>query len=553
MIRTCEDQLTLTPATPLGVHRAGEPEQRQRLSLRSASNPLRRLGSNVMTNTKTTTFNEFYESLCQLQPDPKKRGKELFEPVCQWYLQTDKLYAHDLKTVWRWGQWPDRWKDQEAGIDLVAETQDGKLWAIQAKDYSGLVPKSEMDKFLAESARKGPNEQPLFAFRLLITTADGLAFHAKDITDASFIPVGVVDRFKLEAAEIDWPVSFEDMRAAPQPEPKSPFPYQVKAINDVLAGFDKHDRGQMIMPCATGKTLTALFIRQELKAGSTLVLVPNLQLLGQTVREWLTNRKVNFIYKPVCSSKSVVGDDEVVESASELGFPVTTNADEIANWLRADSLLPKVVVSTYQSSPDIAKALQQQGVSPFDLVIADEAHRTAGPVGSEFATVLDNEKIPAKKRLFMTATPKVFSERVQKTALEKFDFEHASMDNEEFYGPEFYTLTYQKAKVLGRVCDYEVHIILVKEDDPAYADYLEWAIDRHLVRVDDSGKITDASKVATQIALIKAIKEYGLRRVITFFSRIKTSKEFAGHCQVEQSGQDLRRCVLVNPQVICDA
>ncbi len=472
-------------------------------------------------------FAEFYATLVKLQPNPQKRGKELFEPVCKWYLQNDPLYAHELKQVWLWKDWPGRWKESEAGIDLVGETHDGKLWAIQAKDYSQPLPKTEMDKFLSESARKGTEGNPLFAYRLLITTAPDLCFNAQDITEASFIPVGTVIRNKLEAAQINWPASFADMYAIPQPEPKSPFPYQEKAINDVLNGFSKFDRGQMIMPCATGKTLTSLFIREEMKAGSTLFCVPNLQLLGQTAREWLANRKADFRYKPVCSSKSVIRDDEIVENASDLGFPVTTNADEIADFLRQDSLLPAVVLTTYQSMAEVSKALHQDGVPPFDLVVADEAHRTAGPLGAEFAMVLDNEKIPAKKRLFMTATPKAISAEVQKDAEEKFDFKQASMDNEVLYGPQFYELTYQEAKLLGRVSDYEVNVILVKEDDPTYLKYLQWAVNRNLVRVDDSGKVTDASKVALQIALIKAIKEHGLRRVIAFFSRVKPSREFA--------------------------
>ena len=472
-----------------------------------------------MTNTLTAL-------LTQLDSDNQVRGKQ-FERVCKWYLQNDPLYAHELKYVWLWKEWPERWKEGEAGIDLVAQTHDGKLWAIQAKDYSYPLPKTEMDKFLSESARKGPDGQPLFAYRLLITTTDQLAFHAKDVAEGSFIPVGIVSRSTLEAAEINWPVSFVDLTAVPQPEPKSPLPFQDVAVSDVLNGFAKSDRGQLIMACGTGKTLTSLFIREAMGAGSTLVLVPSLALLGQTVREWLANRKANFAYKPVCSDEGVTGDDPIVTTTSELGFPVTTDAVEIAAFLREDGLLPRVVFSTYQSSPEIAKALHQDGVPPFDLVVADEAHRTAGPMVSDFATVLHDEKIPAKHRLFMTATPRYFTERVQKDAKEKFDFEQASMDSEEKYGPEFYRLTFHEARLLGRLSDYEVHVILVKEDDPTYQDYQEWAVNRRLVRCDENGKIRDASQVAAQIALIQMIKKHGLSRVITFHSRIKNSEEFA--------------------------
>jgi superfamily II DNA or RNA helicase len=464
--------------------------------------------------------------LAQLDPDPRRRGKQ-FEHVCKWYLQNDPVYAHDLKFVWLWKEWPDRWKESEAGIDLVAQTRDGKLWAIQAKDYSNPIPKSEMDKFLSESARKGLGGQPLFAYRLLIATTDELAFHAQDVAKDSFIEVGIRYRRDLEAAEINWPASFADLAPVLQPAPKSPLPHQETAIADVLDGFGTSDRGKLIMPCGTGKTLTALFIREAMAAERTLVLVPSLALLGQTVREWLVNMTADFAYKPVCSDQGVTGGDPIVASTSELGFPVTTDAEEIAAFLREEGLLPRVVFSTYQSSPEIAKALHQNGVPRFDLVIADEAHRTAGSVVSDFATVLHDEKIPAKYRLFMTATPRYFTERTQKAAKEKFGLEQASMDSEEKYGPEFYRLSFHEARLLGRLSDYEVHVILVKEDDPTYQDYLEWAVNRRLVRYHANGKITDAGKLAVQIALIQMIRKHGLSRVITFHSRIKSSAEFA--------------------------
>lgn len=169
-------------------------------------------------------------------------------------------------------------------------------------------------------------------------------------------------------------------------------------MKNVVKGFDSHDRGQMIMACGTGKTLAALFITEKLAADRTLVLVPSLSLLAQTLREWTANTKTGFDFLPVCSDETVAEPDAVVANTSDLGFPVTTKPQEIAAFLRRRSAR-RVVFATYQSSPEIAKAFRLGRVPPFDLVIADEAHRCAGPVSSDFATILDAEEIKARRRL----------------------------------------------------------------------------------------------------------------------------------------------------------
>lgn len=148
------------------------------------------------------------------------------------------------------------------------------------------------------------------------------------------------------------------------------------------------------MACGTGKTLTALFITENLAAERTLVLVPSLSLLAQTLREWTANTKLGFDFLPVCSDETVAEPDAVVSNTSDLGFPVTTDPEEIATFLRRRSG-PRVVFATYQLSPEIAKAFGLGRVPVFDLVIADEAHRCAGPVSSDFATILDSEAIKA--------------------------------------------------------------------------------------------------------------------------------------------------------------
>lgn len=191
----------------------------------------------------------------------------------------------------------------------------------------------------------------------------------------------------------------------------------------------------MIMACGTGKTLTAWFITEKLAAERTLVLVPSLSLLKQTMREWQTaNPKKPFATLPVCSDETVgsLGEDAAVSHTSDLGVPVTTDPEMIAEFLRKRSG-PRVVFSTYQSSPQIAAAFNVGRVPQFDLVIADEAHRVAGKVSSDFGTVLDASAIRGKRRLFMTATPRYFTGRILSAATGA-DYEIASMDDPIRFG-----------------------------------------------------------------------------------------------------------------------
>jgi superfamily II DNA or RNA helicase len=461
----------------------------------------------------------FSDLFARLDPDDNIRGKQ-FERICKWYLQHDPVYAGQLTRVWLWRDWPGRWyPKKEAGIDLVAEHRDGTLWAIQSKAYDPAhsVTKEAMNSFLSESNR------PQFSYRLLIATTDRLGSIARNTMNAQAIPVGHLGRTDLDAVEIDWPASPSDLRARrlPPKEPKGHWAYQGEAMNNVVKEFQQADRGKLIMACGTGKTLTALFIREKLAAERTLVLMPSLQLMKQTIGEWKRNKKVDFDFLPVCSDETVSKDDDdmPVSNTSDLGFPVTTDPEEIATFLRRRSG-PRVVFATYQSSPEIAKAFKMSRVPAFDLAIADEAHRCAAPHSSEFATILDNEKIKAHRRLFMTATPRIYSARVLTTAKEAgYDF--ASMDDEEKFGKVFHRLSFRQAIEHDLLTDYQVAIIGVDN-----ATYRDWAEKAWFITIDGK-EVTDAREVAGQIGLAKAMRRFDLRRVITFHRLRKRAKEFA--------------------------
>jgi superfamily II DNA or RNA helicase len=459
-----------------------------------------------------------FENLAaQFDPvDTKRKGDE-FELVCKWFLENDPTYQHLLRRVWLWKDWPGR-KGIDAGIDLVAEDHDGKLWAIQAKAYAPAysISKANIDKFVAESSRK------VFTHRLLIGTTDKRHHIAATLMDDLGIPFLGLTQLREADDYLDWPASLAALRPAKQLKPKKPWDYQKAAITNVVKGFQSVERGQLIMACGTGKTLTAWFIREDLDAERTLVLVPSLALLKQTMREWQTAHPAKpFATLPVCSDETVgsLGDDAAVSHTSDLGVPVTTDPVQIAEFLRKRSG-PRVVFSTYQSSPQIAAAFALGQVPSFDLVIADEAHRAVGPVSSDFATVLDPAAIKARRRLFMTATPRYFTGRIIKEARDS-EYEIASMDDEAKFGPVFHRLSFSEAIERNLLTDYRVAIIGV--DD---ATYLDWAERGTLVNLDGK-KTTDARSLAGQIGLAKAMRSFDLRRVISFHSRVKASKDFA--------------------------
>lgn len=457
----------------------------------------------------------FNDLFARLDPDPSVRGKQ-FERICQWFLSNDPMYKSTLPGVWLWNEWTGRWGG-DAGIDLVTQDYDGRLWAIQCKAYApeNAVTKADVDKFLSESSRA------VFSYRLLIATTDKRHHVARRTMDEQEKKVGFIGLSDLLTSEVDWRTGPLDMRPSPPPKPARPREHQREAIRDVLKGFTNSDRGQLIMACGTGKTLTSLFIKEKLDAERVLVLVPSLSLLKQTMQAWRVNARTPFEALPVCSDETVgrSEEDTSVAHTSELGLPVTTDPHDIAAFLRRRSRA-RVVFSTYHSSPQIAAAYRLGRVPAFDLVIADEAHRVAGPVTNDFATVLDPAEIKAHRRLFMTATPRYYTGRILKAAIDA-EYEIASMDDEAKFGTLFHRLSFGDAIERDLLTDYQV--VIVGVDNPTYQ---EWA-DMGTLVTRDGKTITNARTLAGQIGLAKSMRKYDLRRTISFHSRVARAAEFA--------------------------
>ena len=451
----------------------------------------------------------FTALLSSLAPDPLTKGKQ-FERLAKWWLTQDPIRSLDVKHVWLWDEWPER-SGPDIGIDIVAEMFDGTLCAIQAKcfDENRDIPKSELDSFISAAS------QHTFQHRWLIATTDRLSANARRMLDDQHV-VRIL-RSDLEASLDSWPASIDELNPIPQPK-STPRPHQDLAIKDVVTGLGEQDRGQLIMACGTGKTLTALWIKETLQPKTTLVLVPSLNLLAQTLAEWAKNMSSPWNYLCVCSDDTVnKADDQPISTVGDLPFDVTTSSEQIASFLQLGG--EKIIFSTYQSSAQVAKAQEGLGTT-FDLVICDEAHRLTGKTDADYATVLDEKKIVAEKRLFMTATPRTYTTAV-KTKAEERGVEITSMDDENIYGPVLHKLSFGEAIKQELLSDYRVLIVGVT--DPQVQDLIDR---RELVSVNDA-VTTDARTLAAHIGLAKATKDYNLKRTISFHSRIKTADQFA--------------------------
>jgi superfamily II DNA or RNA helicase/Fe2+ transport system protein FeoA len=452
--------------------------------------------------------------LAALHPDIRMRGKQ-FEHFVKWFLKNDPEWATQVDQVWLWNDYPGQW-GRDCGIDLVFKDKIGATWAVQAKCYSPdyEITKSDVDKFLSESNRKTINH------RLLITTTDRIGANARQVLDGQEKSVVRYHLTHFENAAIDYPDSIERLSTGKRKSPPEARAHQIEAVNNVISGFQAANRGQLIMACGTGKTFVCLWVKEKLKAKRTLVLVPSLGLLAQILNDWTFAAREQFDALCVCSDQTVnrKDEDEPLSLVVDLAFPVSNDVSEITDFLKRDN--DQVIFSTYQSSPLIAHAQKNADVPYFDLIVADEAHRCAGKVFSLFGTVLDAELIKSDRRLFSTATPRVYTTGLKKTA-EESGVEVIDMSDEKSFGQRFHTLSFSEAINRNLLTDYRVLIVGV--DDQRTREWIEM---RLLVET-DTGLSTDARSLAGQIGLLKAIKDWNLRRIISFHGRVRRAQEFS--------------------------
>ena len=498
----------------------------------------------LATDFEHAPTSSFRELLCILDERSTSNVQKgtAFERLVKLFIEQDKAQAARFEQVWRWAEWEGNQGKQDTGIDLVArERESGALVAIQCKFFS---PKTRIQlpqiaNFLAMYSKD------TFASGIIVTTTEDWGNNAEDaLTDHERKPVLRWGPQTFEDSSIDWSDFHWSQFLQTQPKAlarkgqKTLRAYQQEALNDVMAGFQKHDRGKLIMACGSGKTFTALRIAEQ-GGGNVLFLTPSLSLLSQSLLDWMNDAELQLTTIPVCSDTKIRGgarsDDEDI-ALYDLPFPASTNSDTLGRYFRQSQQQGEMtaVFSTYQSLDVVAQAQQQDGLPAFDLIVCDEAHRTTGVKGltdsdeSNFQRVHDNTFIAAKKRLYMTATPRIYGDRARRKANEK-QLILASMDDETLYGPEFHRLGFGKAVEMGILSDYKVVILDIDQE--------QVGIDLDALLSDSSSEV-DMDNGARMVGCWNGLRKRGMqgvefsddplpaKRAVAFSNTIAQSKLF---------------------------
>jgi predicted helicase len=485
-----------------------------------------------------TTIYELLDELRASAISEVDKGTK-FERLMKAFLLTDPVYAEQFKDVWLWGEWPGNGGKHDTGIDLVAQNRLGEGYiAIQCKMYAptSTISKDDIDTFLAESGKEG------FVERIVVSTTDKWNVHAENAIKGQQIPVRRIGLSDLEASPIDWgQFSFETPEVLVTVGKKSPRPHQLRAIDAVVAGFEEHDRGRLIMACGTGKTFASLRLAERYVGvgGSVLFLVPSISLLSQTLREWSVEAGVPMLPLAVCSdrkstARSQNADEDI--ATVDLALPATTNVALVTDRLqeaRTDAASMTVVFSTYQSIDVVARAQQESGIGSFDLIICDEAHRTTGAKlvddedESPFMRVHDNDYIQGAKRIYMTATPRIFDDATKAKAGDA-DAVLASMDDENLYGPEFCRLGFGEAVAQGLLTDYKVLVLAVDNSMVATTFQTQLADTSGELQLDDLAKIVGCWNGLAKRGHAEHdfdVDPEPMRRAVAFAGTIKASKK----------------------------
>ena len=474
------------------------------------------------------TFGDVYELLLERHAGNQQALGTAFEYLVRDVMRTDPQFARFTR-VWHWTEWPDR-DGGDHGIDLVAERRGGGLIAIQCKCYTprATIPQDNIASFLA-------NTNAAFAERLIVSTTSRWTRNAERLITNQQPPVQRLDLFGLEATTIDWDAWLVDERAPlvrlPRREAR---PHQRQAITDVREGFAEHDRGKLIMACGTGKTLTALRIAEETAGpgGRVLFAAPSISLVAQALREWGRDATLPLRAFAVCSDPKVTARSDGDSARTyDLPIPATTDPATLAGAAATDA--PDhltVIFSTYQSMQVIRDA-QQAGMPAFDLAVCDEAHRTTGHEAparerSHFLLVHDAAAIRARKRLYMTATPRLYGETGKRTAQEHGVY-LASMDDGTIYGPELHRLGFASSVEANLLSDYRVVVLVINEQTVA-RDF-----QHHLG--DPDVQLGDVGRVAGCLNGLAKCDPGGdqfagdpapMRRAVAFSNTIQASEDF---------------------------
>lgn len=467
----------------------------------------------------------------------------MFEEVVKSYLLNEPAYKNLYTDVWLLQEVPAEYHipKKDLGVDLVARYRDsGALTAVQAKYYRGKVGKDTINSYVAELNKN------YYADGLLVTTTDDWNKNAEAALDDGSKHITRIGLSDLKHSSFDWSqFHFGNATKSIQVSHKQPRGYQKDAIAKAVAYFDAHERGKLIMAPGTGKTFTSLKIAEAMAQHEykqdyfVLYLIPSIQLLSQTLFSWNSdvnpaNELISFAVtsdRNASKKRTYSNDDDSDMNIQDIGFPASTNADKLmANFAAlkpTDGQRITVIFSTYQSI-DVIHQAQEQGYPEFDLIIADEAHRTTGAHAANteagmFTKVHSNNIVKAKHRLYQTATPKIYSQDTKKKG-EEDNIVISSMDDKKIYGEEIFRLGFGDAVAKGILTDYKVEVLAVDES-VIQRDMQNSLSTENGLNIDDIGKIIGVwNAMMKRESFSKKISGKPMQRAIAFASVIDNQR-----------------------------
>ncbi|MDA4895408.1 DEAD/DEAH box helicase family protein [Streptomyces sp. MS2A] len=494
-----------------------------------------------------TPFDALLDEFRAMADSRRVQGAYL-EELVRHYLRLDPLRSGQFRHVWLWRDWPGRDGRGDTGIDLVAETTDGDLFAIQVKFFAAdhRMRKSDLDSFFEAVGR-----EPFVGGIVVDTTSGRWSTNAEDALKNRTKRISRITLQELRHSQIDWSTY---RLTAPERAPRlhgrrQLRPHQHEAVQATLRAFteDRLDRGTLVMACGTGKTFTALKIAErytrEQGGGRSMVLfaVPSLALLQQALEEWSREHDPDMPFRAFAIGSDprlgrVANGDLTTVALEDLAAPATTDGATLFRLLEEIDLSEgmTVVFSTYQSIQAVSDA-QGLGVPAFDLVICDEAHRTTGvrlaedEDPSEFVKIHDPRIIDAERRLSMTATPRIYAPEAKSQARQR-DVELVSMDDETLFGPVVYRLGFGEAVERGLLTDYKVLVLGVSEDQVARSFVEHLRLESHELPLTDVAKLIGCWNALAKRQSGHLADGFGgditpMRRAVAFTRDIKTSRK----------------------------
>ncbi len=484
------------------------------------------------------SIDEIFARIIAESVDKREQGTR-FEHAVEFFLDHDPSWLERITQVWLWDEAPTNSGKIDTGIDLVAEDVDGSYWAIQAKCYS--KPKlaaGDVSTFFMNALA----DERYGHFMIADTTSGYTSVLEDYMLSHPDMDLVRLDLDTMRQSNLDWGAFIDGSESADRVT-YDPRPHQREAIDAVKTELADHDRCSLVMACGTGKTLTSLRLAEEQvgEGGTVLFLAPSISLVSQSMRDWVNQVRDRINVYVVCSdgkaSKLSKADQESYGQLTDIPFPATTNAVTVAQRFKPRPDALNVVFSTYQSIQVIHDA-QERGLPAFDLTICDEAHRTTGVMDGEaaFQRIHDSEFIHSMKRLYMTATPRIFGESAKNKAREGA-IEIASMDDESVYGRSAYRLSFGKAVDLGLLTDYKIVVMQVAEDMMGSAMQKQYGAKDSEIPLDDAAKFVGCWKALFDRRHSKSVSELVTRgrhaasmeprvlhHAIAFAASIKDSK-----------------------------